>query len=48
MEEPVILQSGFTYEKANIKKHFEVNGDNCPMTREYVDPEKLTSNKSVK
>ena len=26
MDEPVILSSGFTYEKADIMQHFEYNG----------------------
>jgi len=36
MHEPVILSSGFTYEKSAILKHFEVNGAFDPMTREPV------------
>jgi hypothetical protein len=33
MEEPVILSSGFTYEKSAILKHFEKNGYTDPVTR---------------
>ena len=48
MEEPVVLQSGFTYEKSAVKKHFETNGDHCPMTRDWVDVDKLVPNNSIK
>jgi len=48
MEEPVILESGFTYEKEQILKHFAYNGHNDPMTREQVNPEVIILNKSVK
>jgi STIP1 family protein 1 len=44
MEEPVVLQSGFTYEKCNIQKHFSVNGNFDPMTREVIEPGKLIIN----
>lgn len=37
MDEPVTLSSGFTYEKASIMKHFEINGYVDPMTRESVE-----------
>lgn len=33
MEEPVIIQSGFTYEKKAIIKHFQINGCTDPITR---------------
>ncbi len=33
MEEPVILSSGFTYEKSAILKHFTKNGHYDPVTR---------------
>lgn len=33
MDEPVILESGFTYEKEDILKHFRYNGNSDPMTR---------------
>jgi STIP1 family protein 1 len=33
MEEPVIIQSGFTYEKKAILKHFQINGCTDPITR---------------
>jgi len=37
MEEPVILESGFTYERAAILEHFQKNGNFDPMTREEVN-----------
>lgn len=33
MEDPVITESGFTYEKEVIKAHFEKNGKFDPVTR---------------
>lgn len=48
MDEPVLLQSGFTYEKSEITKHFEKNGNFDPMTREEVDPKVLILNKQIK
>jgi len=33
MEDPVIIGSGFTYERSAILKHFEANGAYDPMTR---------------
>ena len=47
MEEPVVLSSGFTYEKSTILKHFEVNGRIDPLTREDVG-ETCIENKSIK
>ena len=48
MDQPVILQSGFTYEKEHILRHFQYNGNTDPMTREEVDPEVLILNKNIK
>lgn len=48
MEEPVILESGFTYEKEHIIKHFQYNGNTDPMTRENVNPRVLILNKNIK
>lgn len=45
MDEPVLLESGFTYEKAEILKHFKMNGNFDPMTREEVNPNVLILNK---
>jgi hypothetical protein len=33
MQEPVIIQSGFTYEKKAIIQHFQINGCTDPITR---------------
>ena len=48
MDEPVILQSGFTYERAEIMRHFERNGNFDPITRQEVDSEILIENKHIK
>lgn len=48
MEEPAALESGFTYERSQIIKHFEKNGNFDPMTREEVNPAILIPNKSLK
>ena len=48
MEEPVILESGFTYEKEKILEHFQYNGSFDPITREKVNPEVLIFNKHIK
>ena len=44
----MLLTSGFTYEKAEIKRHFEKNGNFDPMTREEVDTNVLIINKQIK
>ena len=33
MKDPVVIQSGHTYEKAMIEKHFKKNGATDPITR---------------
>jgi hypothetical protein len=33
MEDPVIIESGFTYEKKAILRHFQTNGNFDPITR---------------
>ena len=48
MEEPVMLSSGFTYEKTMIQQHFSTNGNFDPMTREEVDVKYLVLNKHIK
>ena len=48
MEEPVVLASGFTYEKTSIQKHFQINGNFDPMTREEVKVKELTPNNHIK
>merc|ERR1711990_247554 len=48
MDEPVILESGFTYEKSEILRHFNRNGNFDPITRQEVDPSILIENKHIK
>lgn len=48
MNEPVLIGSGFTYEKTEILKHFQINGSFDPMNRIRVDKESLTSNYCIK
>ena len=48
MEEPVLIESGFTYEKSEIKRHFERNGNFDPITRQEVNPEVLIKNIHIK
>lgn len=48
MDEPVLLESGFTYEKSEILKHFQTNGNFDPMTREEVNPSVLILNKQIR
>jgi hypothetical protein len=36
MRDPVVLSSGFSYERSAILKHFEMNGCFDPLTREEV------------
>ena len=43
MREPVIIDSGITYEKEEILKWF-LTKDTCPMTRKKVDREIFTNN----
>lgn len=44
MDDPVIIQSGFTYERKMIELHFEKNGTFDPVTRDEVDPSIMISN----
>lgn len=50
MDQPVICDpSGFTYEKNEIMKHFQVNGNIDPLSRETIkNSEKLIDNKNLK
>ena len=48
MEQPVLIESGFTYEKAEIKRHFERNGNFDPITRQEVNPKMLIDNIHIK
>ena len=46
-KDPVVLSSGFTYEREFIVSHFKHNGQNDPLTREEVNY-KLFPNKAMK
>eukprot|EP00347_Sterkiella_histriomuscorum_P006176 403353770 len=48
MENPVIIQSGFTYEKSAILEHFQKNGAYDPITRQQVDQNILIPNNYIK
>ena len=48
MEEPVILTSGFTYEKSAILSHFKINGAFDPLTREPVRADNLILTRNMK
>ena len=48
MEEPVVISSGFTYEKSEILKHFQTNGNFDPLNRDQVDPKILITNYNIK
>jgi len=48
MSEPVIISSGFTYEKQEITKHFSINGNTDPLNRENVDPNIMIINYNIK
>lgn len=47
MRDPVIIETGITYERSAIKKHFESN-NTCPVTGKIVDKKILVSNIAVK
>lgn len=48
MEEPVVIGSGFTYEKSEVMKHFQINGNFDPLNREQVDTKILLTNYNIK
>mmetsp|Transcript_10082 Transcript_10082/g.17004 ORF Transcript_10082/g.17004 Transcript_10082/m.17004 type:complete len:91 (-) Transcript_10082:184-456(-) len=48
MDEPVIIQSGFTFEKQEIQRHFQRNGGTCPISRRDVDPKVMIPNQHIK
>ena len=48
MYEPVVIQSGHTYEKVMIEKHFKLVGAFDPITRQEVDPSVLIPNHMLK
>ena len=48
MRDPVIIESGFTYEREAILKHFKMNSNIDPITRQQVDPRVLIPNIQLK
>jgi STIP1 family protein 1 len=48
MVEPVVISSGFTYEKSEIQKHFQINGNFDPLNREEVDGKLMITNFNIK
>ena len=48
MKDPVIIQSGHTYEREMIEKHFRMVGDFDPVTRQVVDTNVLIPNHMLK
>ena len=48
MEDPIILESGFTYERSSIERHFQHNGNFDPLTREEVRKSIMIPNKKIK
>ena len=47
MRDPVMLSSGFSYEREAILKHFKHNGHVDPLTRETVLPQ-VCENRNLK
>eukprot|EP01017_Pseudomicrothorax_dubius_P029229 TRINITY_DN3532_c0_g1_i3.p2 TRINITY_DN3532_c0_g1~~TRINITY_DN3532_c0_g1_i3.p2 ORF type:complete len:151 (+),score=36.70 TRINITY_DN3532_c0_g1_i3:793-1245(+) len=48
MERPAINQSGVTYEREILAKHYGANGEFDPITREKVDGNVMIPNYSIK
>lgn len=48
MHDPVLLSSGFSYEREAIMKHFSYNGWNDPVTRENVRQDVIVENRNLK
>jgi STIP1 homology and U-box containing protein 1 len=48
MQDPVVIQSGHTYEREMITKHFQMSGAFDPITRQEVDPSVLIPNHMLK
>jgi hypothetical protein len=48
MYDPVILSSGFSYERKAIMKHFSYNGWTDPITRENVRQDVIVENRNLK
>ena len=48
MDEPVVIQSGFTYEKKMILLHFSNGNRFCPISRQDVDPNYMIPNHNIR
>jgi len=48
MENPVITESGITYEKAALFDHFKRNGNFDPVTRDEINPKNVYPNVNIK
>lgn len=48
MENPVITESGITYEKAALYDHFSRNGNFDPVTRDQINPKHVYPNVNIK
>ena len=48
MEDPVIIDSGHTYEREMIKKHFSLHGATDPITGVSVNPKVLIDNHELR
>jgi hypothetical protein len=46
--DPVVIESGFTFEREQIERHFQRNGASCPVTRQQVNPKLLIANQHIK
>lgn len=46
-KEPVIIETGHTFEKSEIEKHFE-NHDTCPITQKVLTSKELINNYAIK
>ncbi|CAD8102459.1 unnamed protein product [Paramecium sonneborni] len=44
MEEPILLNSGLSYDKQSIQQQFKQNGYIDPITREFIDPLRMIEN----
>ena len=48
MKNPVVLETGITYENSYIQYHFKKNGLTDPVTRETLSTNKAIKNKNVR
>ena len=48
MEDPVLIESGNTYERSMIEQHFKTNGYFDPVSRQNVNPDFIYPNRNLK